>query len=140
MRGNKTFLGTSLFLLLIHTSFLGAVTILASEFNKQFSCQNPFIATETTTIILNEDIPIEGVCELIKAGIDFDVESDRIIFTSSTGNRVVVTQGSTWKVALITQFTGNARLEKEPGAGIYLKNETTLFMSDTSKYITIPLN
>ncbi len=135
----RTFIGASLFLLLISTSVLAGVTILASDFNKNFSCQNPFIATETTTIILNEDISIEGVCELIKAGSGFDIESDRIIFTASTGNRVVIRQASTWKLGLTTQFTGNAKLEKEPGEIIHLIDKTTLFMSGNSRYITIPL-
>ena len=135
MRGNIVFL----LLVVIHTSLRGDVTILASDFNKQFSCLNPFIATETTTIILDEDIQIEGVCELIQAGVGFNVASDRIIFTSAMENRVLVTQESTWIIALIIQFIGDAHLEKEPGAGLYLMNETTLFMSGNSKYITIPV-
>ena len=137
MSSEKIFIYVGLFLLLSTTS-VAAVTILASDFNKNYSCQNPFIATETTTIILNEDISIEGVCELIKAGGGFDSKNDRIIFTSSTGNRVVITQESTWKLGLITQFTGNAHLEKEPGATVWLMNATTLFMSGNSRYITIP--
>ncbi len=130
-----TYIG--LFLLLSTTS-VAAVTILASDFNKKYSCKNPFIATETTIIILNEDISVEGVCELIKAGGGFDSENDRIIFTSSTSNRVVITQESTWKLGLVTQFTGDAHLEKEPGATLWLMNTTTLFLSGNSRYITIP--
>jgi hypothetical protein len=116
-----------------------AETILASVFNKEFSCTNPFLATETTTIILDEDIAITGVCELIAAGEGFNKATDRIIFTSTTGHRVVLRQSSTWKIALTIQFKGNARLEKEPRSTIFLEN-AALIMSETTIYRTIPFS
>lgn len=139
MRSKHAVIGLGLWLLLVHTCYLSAETILASDFNATYSCQNPFIANDTTTIILNEDISIEGVCELIEPGDGFDSKNDRIIVTASTGNRVVIRQSSTWKIGLTIQFTGNAHLEKEPGAIIYLLNKTNLIMSENSRYITIPV-
>lgn len=114
---------------------LQGATITASEFNQLYSCQNPFVATETTNIILDEDIVISESCELIKAGSGFDPIVDAIIFISEYQHAVVINQAQIWSIGLPIIFDGNAKLQTQPGSVLALQNDITIRMSGQSSYI-----
>lgn len=81
------------------------------------SCTTPTTLNSTTTIILDTDISITDECALIIAGPDFGTtQTDTVIFTSSTGNKLVIANGGTWNPSTFNlptqqiQFTNGAVL------------------------------
>jgi hypothetical protein len=73
-----------LVLMPIHAS----VSIRASDFNQLYSCENPFVLTTTTTIVLNEDIEINE-CFPFVAEDSFSL-TDTLTFTSRTNNNLII--------------------------------------------------
>ncbi len=113
-------------LLLLPFNLSAATTILASVFNANYSAMNPYIATQTTTIILDQDIVISTtiVAEPIKTGAGFNRAADKIIFSSIDGHKVLVSQPTAWKYGFNIQFTGNASLVTQRGATLWANNAT----------------
>lgn len=101
-----------------------AATILASTFNATYNATNPLTITETTIINLDENIVIDfdGAAEIIQPGMGFNTTLDEIVFTSSSGNKVIITQQTTWKFSANTRFTGNAQLQTQRGATLWHNN------------------
>jgi len=95
-------------LLLLPFNLPAATTILASVFNATYSALNPYIATQTTNIILDVDIVINTpgmVAQPIQTGAGFNPATNFIIYSSTTGKRVLVTQSTAWKYGFNMQFT-----------------------------------
>jgi hypothetical protein len=117
-----------------------AMSILASVFNATYSCTNPFIATGSTTIILDENIVMTagGACELFQSGGGFDPATDSITFTSTANFALVITQGTTWKISVPFLFTGNAQLCPQVGSSYWLNNGALVFNGSSKISSVIP--
>ncbi len=134
----------TLVLFLLYPACLAAADVffLASEFNQQFSCTNPYIMRFNTTIDLDEDISISGNCPLIIADKTLNLRGT-LTFTSSSGNAVIVEQSSIWMLqsffrnTQIVQFTGNASLIMYPGA-ILIMNGAQLRFTDSTVWTFVP--
>jgi hypothetical protein len=111
---------------------LRAISILASVFNATYSYTNPFVATTSTTIILDENIVMNtaGVYELFQAGGGFDPLTDTITFSSTTNSALVISTGTTWKVSIPFIFTGNAQLQLQAGASCWF-NSGSVVLQDS---------
>jgi hypothetical protein len=127
-------------LLLLPLNLPAVTTILASVFNATYSPLNPYIATQTTNIILDVDIVINTpgmVAQPIQTGAGFNSATNSIIFSSTTGNKVLVTQSTAWKYGFNMQFTGNASLVTQRGATLWANN-ATITMNGTTFSQTDP--
>lgn len=117
----------------LHCTSIFGETITASKFNQIYSCTNPFQPTETSTIILDEDIKITDTtgCELIVPGAGFE-PTDVVIFTSTTSNSMIIGNSAFWIVGLNLTFTGNAQFQILSGGILALQNNPTITMSGNS--------
>ena len=100
-------------------------------------CQTPFSPTETSTIILDEDIVIlntVGGCQPIVAGPGFNTATDVVFFTSTTNHSVIIQESGEWIVALNLTFNGNAQLEMQTGSILALQNNPIVRMSGNSLF------
>ena len=88
----------------VHCNQLLSQTITASQFNQLlFLPKLPFSPTETSTIILDEDIVIVntvGGCQPIVAGPGFNTATDVVFFTSTTNHSVIIQESGEWIVLL----------------------------------------
>jgi hypothetical protein len=97
-----------------------ALTITASAFN---SGTLPFTLTETTTIILDEDIVFtdSGLYAPIITSGSFTAD-DMLIFTATDGFQVFINTDTIWQYNFNIEFQGNAQLMMAPGSGLYANN------------------
>jgi hypothetical protein len=127
-------------LLVLPCTLSAAITIRASAFNAIYSSLNPYTATQTINIILDVDIVINTpgmVAQPIQTGAGFNLATDSINFSSTTGNKVLVTQSTAWKYGFNMQFTGNASLVTQRGATLWANN-ATITMNGTTFSQTDP--
>ncbi len=137
---NKSIFYAALAAFSLHSTQLFSETITASEFNLIYTCTNPYQPTETSTIILDENIVIEAVvggCELIVPGPGFDPATDVVIFTSTDNNSVIILQDGLWIVGLNLTFNGNAQFQIQTGAILALENNPIVRMSGNSLFRTV---
>lgn len=98
-------------------------TYLFSYFTSaDLSCTTPLVFETSGTILLDSDVSITDTCALIVAGSTFGISgTDVVVFTSTTGNKVVITPGATWNPATFNtaskkiRFMGNAVLAINQG-------------------------
>ncbi len=123
-----------------HSTQVFSQTITASEFNTLYSCDNPFRPTETSIIILDEDIIIQdtvGGCEPIIAGPGFNPATDVVFFTSLDNHSVIIQASGLWIVGLNLTFNGNAQFQIQTGAILALQNNPTFRMSGNSIFKSV---
>lgn len=132
---NKSFFCAVLAAISLQGTTTLSITITASEFNQLYSCENPFAPTESSTIILDENItiaPTASGCEPIVAGPGFNPETDVVIFTSIDNHSVIVAEAALWTIALNITFNGTAQLQLKIGAMLALQNNPIVRMSGNS--------
>jgi hypothetical protein len=121
---------------------LNAVAIFASDFNRLFSCANPFVLRETTTIFMDEDIVFTTECLPFVVSFDF-LPEDQLIFTSLIGARIIVMAGVNFDIKSILPrgqqlvIKGNSQLIFFPGSRINLNNNQIICMQK-GKIVWLP--
>ena len=64
------------------------------------SCTTPVVIDTTTTVILDTDVSVTDTCSLIIAGPNFGItQTDYVMFTSETNNKLVIASGGMWDPA-----------------------------------------
>ena len=132
-----------LFLISIFFLFdLNAVAIFASDFNRLFSCANPFVLRDTTTIFMDEDIVFTTECLPFVVSFEFAPEN-QLIFTSRINARIIVMEDVNFDIkSLLPEgqqliIKGNAQLIFLPGSRINLKNNQIICM-EKGKIVWLP--
>jgi hypothetical protein len=105
------------------------------------SCASPTVINTSTTIILDADVSITDICALIVAGPDFGTtQTDTVVFTSATGNKLVIANNGTWNPATFDsatkqiEFSGNAMLAVNDGGIFILSGPLTLLGAQLALY------
>ncbi|HEV2916355.1 MAG TPA: hypothetical protein VGW78_01265 [Candidatus Babeliales bacterium] len=131
---NKVFISLSIIFLLSSP----AHAILTSV---DLSCTTPTVLDTTTTIVLDADVSITDTCALIVAGPCFGVtQTDSIIFTSDTGNKIVIADGGMWDPSTFNsqnkqiQFAGNATLAVNKGGVLVVPGPMVLLGTTLALY------
>lgn len=101
----------------------------------------PQLIVKNTTINLTEDIIINSRTTPIAAAREFGGKGpEKIIFTSKTGNRIIVGETGIWDLTTfnskhkIIEFRGNAKLVCKPGARMLFNNGLLRFC-ESSQWI-----
>lgn len=132
---NKRIYATlSLFLLIMAVS-LNAITSV------DLSCAVPLLVNTSTTIILDADVSITDLCALILAGPNFGAtQTDTVMFTSTTGNKIVIANTGTWDPATFNAstkqiaFSGNATLAVNKGGVLIISGPLSLMGAQLALY------
>jgi hypothetical protein len=122
-------------LLLVTTLSLNATT------SADLSCTAPLVVNTSTTITLNADVSITDLCALILAGPDFGTtQTDTVVFTSTTGNKIVVANAGTWDPATFNTntkqiaFSGDAVLAVNNGGVLIISGPLSLLGAQLALY------